>query len=87
MGNPPVNPAAANVARAVARHGGGAQVGAVQPGPQRFSEARRKLLAKQAGERSELETQQWNDRVDMTERHAAEVTELEATEAPAAPTK
>lgn len=74
----PPNPAAATVAAANAR-----TLPPTAPAvPRRFSDKMRVLLGKHAAERSELETQQWNEKVDVSERQASEVAALNAEEAP-----
>jgi hypothetical protein len=78
MANPnvPPNPARATVDAALGKHGAGPQP---QP-PQRFSPSAIQLHATHAAERAQLEAEQWNARVDMTERHAAEVAALREKE-------
>ncbi len=85
MANTPIppNPARDKIAASTSRHT--SIDGAAPQQAQRFSAEMRALMAKQAAERVELETQQWNDRVDVQERHAAEIAALRAKETPAAP--
>lgn len=83
MPTPPPNPARDKIAAATSRHPSIA--GATPPAaPQRFSAEARAIMARHAAERSELETAQWNERVDMTERHAAEMSAQREAEEKAA---